>query len=54
MDHISKENTRISLMDWKIIMFDQEGVKIVKVIWSFSIFFLQVKSKIAEINKIWG
>jgi len=26
-DHLGKENTTISLMDWKIIMFDHEGVK---------------------------
>jgi len=32
-------------MEWKIIMYDHEGVKIVKVMWSLSIFFLQVKSK---------
>jgi len=37
-DHIEKENTTISLMDWKIIMFDHEGVKTMKwVIWSLSI-----------------
>jgi len=44
-DHMGKENTIISLMDWKIIMFDHEDIKTVKVIWSLSIFFPHVKSK---------
>jgi len=51
MDHIGKENSIVSLMDWKIIMFDEEGVKIVKVIWSLSIFFLRVKSKLKSWKK---
>jgi len=42
---MKKENTTVSLMDWKIIMFDHEGVKIAKVIWSLSILFSHVKSK---------
>jgi len=29
-DHLGKENATISLMDWKIIMFDHEGVKLQK------------------------
>jgi len=44
--HIGKENTSISLMDWKIVMFDHEGVIIVKKSWSLSILFLHdVKSR---------
>jgi len=38
-DYMGKENIAISLMDWKIIVFDHKGVKIVKVIWSLSILF---------------
>jgi len=45
-DDMGKENTTISLIDWKIIMFDHEGVKTTKVIWSLSILFLHVKPKI--------
>jgi len=44
-DHGGKENSTISLIGWKIIMLDHEGVKIVKVIWSLSICFSQGKSK---------
>jgi len=45
-DHMGKENTTISqVMDWNFIMFDHKGVKIVKVIWSLSFFFLHVKLK---------
>jgi len=39
-------------MDWKIIMFDQEDVKIVKVIGSLLTIFLHVKSKIKIMKKI--
>jgi len=35
-DHIGKENITISLMDWKIITFDHEGVKTTK---NFNSFF---------------
>jgi len=38
-DLIGKENTIISLEDWKIIMFDDEGVKIVKWFEVFQSFF---------------
>jgi len=44
-DHIGKENTTISLVDGKIIMFDHESVKTMEVIWSLSIYFSGVKSK---------
>jgi len=33
-DYIGKENTTISLVDWKIIMFNYKGDKTLKVIWS--------------------
>jgi len=42
-NQIEKENTTILLMDWKIIMFDHEGVKIAKVIF-FSFHRLNLKS----------
>jgi len=42
---MEKENTTISFMDWKVIMFDHEDVKIVKVIWTISVFFSHVKTK---------
>jgi len=36
-------------------MFDQEGVKTTKVVWSLSIYFSHVKSKIDIMRKkIWG
>jgi len=35
-------------------MFDYEGVKIAKVIWSLSIHFSHVKSKKLVTKKIWG
>jgi len=44
-DSIGKANTTMSLMDWKIIMFDHKGVKITKVIWSLSILLLNDKTK---------
>jgi len=44
-DHMGKENTTISLVDWKLIMFEHKGVKIVKVICCLSILFSHVKSK---------
>jgi len=44
-DYMRKENTTISLIDWKIMMFNHEGVKITKVIWSLSILFSHVKTK---------
>jgi len=47
---ILHNNCPLSLMDWKIIMFDHEGVKTMKVIWSLSIFFSRVKSKIKVIQ----
>jgi len=44
-DRLGKENTSTLLMDWKIIMFNHEGVQIAKVMWSLWILFSQVKSK---------
>jgi len=38
-DHIGKENTTISLVDWKLIMFDHEGVKTAKWFEVFQFFF---------------
>jgi len=38
-DHIGKEKTTISLMEWKLIMFDHECVKTAKVMWSLSTSF---------------
>jgi len=52
-DHMGKENTIISLMGWKIIMFDYEGVKTMKANWSLSILSSYVKSKIKGHRKIW-
>jgi len=52
-DHIEKEITTISLMDWKIIMFDYEGDKTTKMMSSLSIFFSQVKSKKLVTKKPW-
>jgi len=50
-----KKNMIVSLMNWKIIMFDQEGAKIAKVgVWSLSIYFSHVKSKIEVMKNIWG
>jgi len=37
MKHTGKENTTISLIDWKILMFDHKDVEIVKVIWTLFI-----------------
>jgi len=53
-DHIGKKN--IILMDWKVIIFDHEGFKTMKVIWSLSIHFLHDKCKIIlmEINEVKG
>jgi len=35
-NHKRKENTTISLMDWKIIMFNHEGVKTMKArVWKW-------------------
>jgi len=53
-DCIGKENTTISLMEWKITMFDHEGVKTTIVMWSLSIHFSQVKSKKLMTKKLWG
>jgi len=49
---IGKENITISLIEWKIIMFDHEGIKTTKVMWSLSLLFLQVKSKKLVTKKI--
>jgi len=46
-DPVEEENTTILLMDWKIIMFDYEGVKTMKVIWRCQIWNWGHK-------KIWG
>ncbi len=53
-DHMGKENTTISLMGWKIIIFDHEGVKTLNVIWSLSILLSHVNSKIGVMKEIWG
>jgi len=50
-DHLGKKK---SLMDWKIIMFDHERVKTLKVILSLSILFSYVKSKKLVNKEIWG
>ena len=50
-DHIGKENTIVSLVDWKIIKFDQEGVETMKVMKSLSILFSHLKFKIEDIKK---
>jgi len=53
MDHIGKENTTFSLVDWKILIFNQEGVKIIKVtVWSLSIQFWHLESKIGVIKNM--
>jgi len=36
---------------WKIIMFDQEGVKSMKVIWSLLILFLHLNIKLRSLRK---
>ena len=43
-DHLEEKKT-LSFTDWKLIMFDHEGIKIAKVTWSLSIQFSKVKSK---------
>jgi len=53
-DYIGKENTTISLMDWKIIMFDHEGFKMVESnVKSFNLLFTCQSKKLVT-QKIWG
>jgi len=54
LEIIWKKNTTILLLDWKITIFDHEGVKTVKVIWNLSIIFSHVKFEIEVTKKIWG
>jgi len=54
IDYVGKENTTISLMNWKIIMFDHEGAETAKVISSLSILFLHVKFENMVTKNIWG
>ena len=45
MEKEKLDNTTISFKDWKIIMFDHEGVKITKAIWRLFILFPHLKFK---------
>jgi len=51
MDRIGKENTTRSLMDWKTTMFNQRGVKIMKMIWSISRLLLYINIKLRSWEK---
>jgi len=53
MDCLSKKIITISLMDWNIIIFDQEYIQTMKVIGGLSNHFLHVKSKIKVVNRKW-
>jgi len=44
-DHMGKENTTISLMDWKIIMLDHKGFKLCKCFEVFQFSFYKSNRK---------